>query len=177
MTKRDIPVSSRQILYLTLVIFVPLLLAAGVIVWTPAKPGQSDSAVAFGIVGAISALLLGMVIAAMKRHAIELTRDALVIRHSLYTLLIERNSVTSASVREVTSVDQLGLSTRKNGIAAFGYFSGWFRGAHGDLTFCAISKRPLHVIAFEGSAKCRRLAISASPEVARSIAAWSAGAM
>ena len=175
MVKSDIPVSSRQILYLTLLTFAPLLLAFGVIAWAPSKPGQSDT-LAVWIVGAVSLLLLAMIATTVKRHAIEITGKALVIRHSMYTLRIERSAVVSASVREVGSLDQLGLSTRKNGIAAFGYLSGWFRGAQGDLTFCAISARPLYLITFNGSANCRRLAISASPDVVRAIEAWCAGA-
>lgn len=174
MANNDIPVSSKQIVCLSLTVFIPLALALIVVFWAPAEPGQmkSDGMLEAGILGAIAISLLGMIVATARRHTMELSRDMLVIRHSLYTLVIERSTVDLAKARAITSIDQLGLSTRKNGIAAFGYFSGWFRGVNGDLTFCALSKWPVYLITFEGSGKCRRLALSASPDVARSIEAW-----
>lgn len=176
MNKIDIPVSSRQMLYLALVIALPLVFSLAVLAWAPPKPGQSPSAsiVAAGIVAAVALGLLGLFVAMMKRHAIEITRETLVVRHSLYTLSIERASVTAVSVQEVASVNQLGLSTKSNGIAAFGYFSGWFRAARGEPVFCAISARPLYLITFEGSTPCRQLAISTSLDVANRIAEWGA---
>jgi hypothetical protein len=178
MAKNDLPVSSKQIVYLSLTVFIPLALALVVVFWAPSKPGQmrSDGALAAGIIAVIAIGLLSLIVTTAKRHVIEISRDTLVIRHSLYTLAIERSAVDSAKVREITSMDQVGLSTRKNGIAAFGYFSGWFWGRNGDLTFCALSKWPVYLITFEGSLKCRQLALSTSPEVARSIEAWASPA-
>ena len=174
MAKVDIPVSSKQIVSLLLTVFIPLALAFLVVLWAPSKSVQtrSDEALAAWIVGGIAIALLSLIIAAAKRHFIEVLPDALTVRHSLYTLAIERSAVDSLEVREITSIDQLGLSTRKNGIAAFGYFSGWFRGAEGDLTFCALSRWPAYLITFEGSARCRQLALSTNPDVARSIEDW-----
>ena len=174
MEKDDIPVSSKQVLYLALLIFLPLALSAAMIHWAPPKPGQTelDNLLAFGIVGAIATVLFGMLVIAAKRHVIEISRDVLVVKHSLYTLALERSEVESAKAREVNSLDQLGLSTRKNGIAAFGYFSGWFWGAHGNITFCALSRWPVYLVTFEGTTKCRQLALSASPEVVRRIEVW-----
>lgn len=174
MKKNDIPVSSKQVLYLAILIFLPLALSVAAVLWVPKKTGytKSDDLWALGIVGAIAAILLGMLIVAAKRHVIEFSRDTLVVKHSLYTLALNRSEVESAKVSEVNSLDKLGLSTRKNGIAAFGYFSGWFWGMHGNLTFCALSRWPVYLITFEGTAKCRQLAISASPEMTRNIELW-----
>lgn len=170
----NIPLSARQVTYLTLVMFLPLLVAFAALAWAPPKPGQtpSDTQTAAWVVGTISLLLLGIVIAVVKRHTVELTSDTLVVRHSLYTLRLSRNAIVSASVRQVASVDELGLSARTNGVAAFGYLSGWFKGIRGDAVFCAISQQPVQLITFEGKTPCRSLAISASPDVARRIEQW-----
>ncbi|KAB8044627.1 hypothetical protein [Janthinobacterium aquaticum] len=68
-------------------------------------------------------------------------------------------------------MDQIGLSI-KNGVAAFGYYSGWFWGRHGELIFCALSKSPVYLVKFDGASKCRQLEISASPEMIRDIKQW-----
>ena len=125
------------------------------------------------MIGVIAVGVSGMLIAAAKRHVIELSQDLLVVKHSLYTLAVPRKEVASASIREVSSLDKIGLSTRKNGIVAFGYFSGWFWNTQGKLTFCAFSTLPVYLLTFEGSAKCRQLILGASPEMIRSIEAWS----
>ena len=112
------------------------------------------------------------------RHTIAITPDAMTVRHSVYTLKLDRAAVTSATVRQIGAIDEAGLTTRKNGTAFCGYYSGWFWNAHGGMVFCAASVRPsqpLCVVTFEGRANCRQLVLSASPEVARAIAAWAAG--
>jgi hypothetical protein len=124
------------------------------------------------VLGIISIGLFALLAIVARRHAVEITADAIVIKHSLYTLVLARDAVRSVQTHKVSSVDQLGLSTRKNGIAAFGYLSGWFWGAHGDLTFCAVSQWPVYLIRFEGGSKCRQIALSASPEAIRSIENW-----
>ena len=172
--KKDLPVSLKQLLYLALLIFFPLAISAAVVVWAPSKPGHggSDTLLALAIVGAIAAVLIAVLLVAARRHAVEISGEGLVVRHSVYTLALERSEVESAKARAITSLDQLGLSTRKNGIAAFGYFSGWFRGAHGDLTFCALSQWPVYLITFEGSTRTRQLAISANAQLIHEIEAW-----
>lgn len=174
MSKNDLPVSWRHIMYLAATVFGPIVFSVGVILWTPPKPGSTESGnlVAASIVGFISLGLLAIIVATAKRRVIEISADSSVVKHSLYTLRIERSSVSSISVKEITGIEQIGLSTRKNGIAAFGYFSGWFHTMNGDPAFCAVSEWPVFLITFEGSLKCRHLALSASPPVVQSIAAW-----
>lgn len=174
MKKINIPVSSKQVTYLAILTLLPLALSFIAILWIPQKPGQSgsDDLLVLGIIGVIAAALLGMLVVTAKRHVIEFSRDTLVVKHSLYTFSLDSSDVESAKAREVISLDQIGLSTRKNGIAAFGYFSGWFWGAHGSLTFCASSRWPVYFVTFEGNMKCRQLAISTTPEMARSIELW-----
>ena len=178
MTKYDIPISSKQLFYLALLILLPLALAVAAVFWAPPKPGhgKSDGVLALAIIGVIAIGISGMLITAAKRHVLELSQNLLVVKHSLYTLTLQRHDVASASIRAVSSLDQLGMSTRKNGIAAFGYFSGWFWNTQGHLTFCAFSTLPVYLITFEGSARCRQLALGASPEMIRSIEAWSQAA-
>ncbi len=173
----NIPVARRQLVHMALVMLGPLVLSIAAICWAPAKPGQtpSDSVVAFAIVGAVGLLLVALLAAAATRHTIAITPAAITVRHSVYTLQLHRGAVMSASVREIGSIGEAGLSTRKNGTAFSGYYSGWFWNLRGGLVFCAASARPLYLVTFEGHAQCRQLVLSASPEVARAIAAWAAG--
>jgi len=173
-TKSDIPVSARQILYLALTMFAPMLFTIGVVALVPAKSGQSASSevMALTTVGVILVGLVSVLLATVSRRVVEIRPDLLVVKYSLYTLAVNRSDIKSVQVWKITSLNQLGLSTRKNGIAAFGYFSGWFCGLNGDLTFCALSKWPVYLVTFDGDVKCKQLAISASDDLARQIESW-----
>ncbi|KQW87050.1 hypothetical protein ASC94_26860 [Massilia sp. Root418] len=176
LNKIDIPVLPRQLFYLAVTLIAPLVLTISLVILPPLKAGQGTDSrwVALGIAAAILTALTGVLFASAKRHEVELSEQLLVIRHSLYTLVVQRGAVKLATVRQVTSTDALELTSRKNGIALFGYLSGWFWSSNGALTFCAVSAMPAHVITFEGDAKCRKLILSASPETVQDILRWCA---
>ena len=173
----NIPTSPRQLLTFALVMLGPMVLAMAAICWAPAKPGHtpSDTWTAAVLVGAATLLLGALVAASAFRHAIVITPATLTVKHSVYTLTLSRADVTSATVRELRSIGEAGLTARKFGTAILGYYSGWFWGARGALTFCAVSATPLYLVTLEGSAPCRQLVLSAGPDIARDIAAWAAG--
>lgn len=170
----NLPTSRRQLLSLALVLLVPVLLSLALVCWAPPKPGQTpaDTLIAAGIAGLVLMLMAAILAACALRHGIGITPEVLTVKHSMYTLKLARAAVTSATVRELPSMDAAGLAIRKNGTALFGYYSGWFWGTRGALVFCAVSTHPIYLVTFEGSAACRQLVLSASPEVARRIAAW-----
>ncbi|GAB2844717.1 hypothetical protein GCM10027277_10770 [Pseudoduganella ginsengisoli] len=172
MTK--LPTSRRQLAYMALVLFAPVVLTVALVCWAPPKPGQTqaDMWIAVGVVALLVVMMTAILSLSALRHAIDITPDTLVVKHSMYTLKLERAAVTSATVRELPSMDAARLSTKKNGTALFGYYSGWFWDTRSNLTFCAVSGQPVYLVAFEGSAKCRQLVLNASPEVAQRIAAW-----
>lgn len=174
---RNLPISSRQLLFMSMVMLGPVVLSMAVMYWVPAKPGHtpSDNWTAALVLGVAALLLAGLVAASAFRHAIDIRHDLLTVRHSVYTLKLARADVTSVTVRELGSISEAGLTARKFGTAIFGYYSGWFWGARGALTFCAVSATPVYLVTVEGSAKCRQLVLSAGPDVARELAAWAAG--
>lgn len=171
---KNIPTSPRQLVYMALTLFAPLLLTVALICWAPAKPGQTqaDTLVAAGVVAGVVVLFAAILAVSAMRHAIDITPGALVVKHSMYTLTVNRADVTSVTVREIPAIADARLSTRKNGTALFGYYSGWFWDTRGALTFCAVSAHPIYMVTLEGNAPCRQLVLSASPEVARAIGAW-----
>lgn len=173
---KNLPISSRQLLSMSMVMLAPLVLSVAVMYWAPAKPGHtpSDTWTAALVVGATALLLAGLVAASAFRHAIEITPDFVTVRHSVYTLKLARGDVTSVTVRELGSISEAGLTGRKFGTAIFGYYSGWFWGARGALTFCAVSATPVYLVTLEGKATCRQLVLSAGPDVARELAGWAA---
>ena len=114
MIRSELPVSWRQIVYLALAVFVPLIFAAAVIAWAPPKPGNAESGklLSAAVVGSIALGLMGIVVTTARRRVIEIGGEALTIRHSLYTLVLKRSEVRSMTIREVESVGELGLSIR-----------------------------------------------------------------
>ena len=168
MRRHAIPVSARQMACLGLIMLVPVALAFIFVFLAPPKPGQGAPAAA--ILGAVLLIIAGIFAAAVLRHGIEFRPGALTVRHSLYTLRVDRTDILD--IRPLQSLAELGLSTRTNGIAAFGYFSGWFRRARGERTFCAVSALPVYLITLKESVGTRYLALSAGPELARSLEAW-----
>lgn len=162
MQKYNLSVLPRQIASLVLLTVGPLFLAMAAILWNRA------SLVGVAIILAVGLLVLGMIASVVMRHSVEVSGNALVVKHSMYTLRVERSALRA--VQHITSPEQLGLSTKKNGIAAFGYYSGWFSGTRNETIFCAVSTLPADVLSLEGHPKCQRLAISSNPLVA----AWAA---
>lgn len=166
MTKSPSPPSPRQLWLLALVLFAPLALTIWLTLATSAKTG------ALVTVGAVLAVFIVIFCCILWRYSVEVTPERLTVRHSLYTFSLARSDVTAVSVQELASPAQLGLVLRTNGIAGFGYLSGWFRRVGNHKAFCAVSQGPLWLLTFDGNASCRQLALSASPEVIRSIQQW-----
>lgn len=174
MTHAELPLSRRQMSCLAAALLGPLLLVGVAAAWLPPKPGH-DPWLGWSVILAIVAVALATLLLAARRRAIDVDDDAIVVRHSLYTLRLRRAEVAALRVTPVASVAELGLSLRCNGIAAFGYYSGWFSGPRGARTFCAVSTWPAYLVAVEGSARCRHIALSMPPELAQRIAAWAPG--
>ncbi|WEF35120.1 hypothetical protein [Pseudoduganella chitinolytica] len=148
-----------------------MLLVGLAAAWLPPKPGH-DPLLGWSAILAIGAVSVATLLLAARRRAIDVDEHTIVIRHSLYTLRLRRADAAALRVTPVASLDELGLRLRRNGIAAFGYYSGWFSGPQGERTFCAASTWPAYLVAVEGSVRCRRIALSMPPELARRLAAW-----
>lgn len=123
---------------------------------------------------AMTILLIVTVCGAMiVRRSIELSNEELVIRHSYYRLKIARKDVTAVEVSQLNSMDELGIVLKTNGIAAFGYLSGWFRMRTGAPLFCAVSARPAYLVTFTGARlDCRTVAVSCSANMAEQLRRW-----
>lgn len=151
---------------MALILFAPL----GIVFWL-ILTASHDRAGAVAV-GATLAGLLVVLYFILTRYSVAITPEQLVVRHSIYTFKLARSEVKAVSARQVAASADLGLVIRTNGVAGFGYLSGWFRRIGNEKTFCAVSQGPLWLLTFEGSAKCRQLALSASPETIRSIEDW-----
>ncbi|WUR15451.1 hypothetical protein E7V67_010215 [[Empedobacter] haloabium] len=174
MTKAELPVSRRQLGWLAVMLLTPILLVSVAVTQVPPKPGHTamDALLGWSVLGAVTLVLLTMLVMMARRHAIDIDDNVLVVRHSLYTLRLRRADVGALHLRRVTSRNELGLGLRTNGIAACGYYSGWFSGQRGERVFCAVSTWPAYLVTVEGNARCRRLALSMSAEVAQRVARW-----
>jgi len=162
------PPSLRQVALLALIMLAPL----GIAIAAVARSASTPTLVILGIVVMVFVVILYFVTA---RHTVEVRRERLIVRHSLYTLAIDRSAISAAKVQQVRTNNCLGLAVRTNGIAAFGYLSGWFRTGDSSRTFCAVSQGPLYLVTLEGNPDCRYLALSADAGIAAKIEAWAAG--
>lgn len=165
MTTNNFPPSSRQVWLLALIMLLPLGIAIAIVSRSAAPP-------VLAILGAALLVLVVILFFVMSRHTVEVGPERLTVRHSLYTLSIDRSAVSAAKIQQVRTISCLGLAVRTNGIAGFGYRSGWFRTNDSSRAFCAVSQGPLYLVTFEGFADCRQLALSANADIAGKIAAW-----
>jgi len=165
MTINSFPPSPRQVWLLALIMLAPLGVAIAAVSRSAAPP-------VLVILAAALLVLVAILYFVMTRHTVEVDAQRLTVRHSLYTLSIERGAVGTAKIQAVRTVGCLGLAVKTNGIAAFGYRSGWFRTNDGSRAFCAVSQGPLYLVTFEGYADCRQLGLSANADIAGKIEAW-----
>ncbi|NHZ65612.1 hypothetical protein [Massilia genomosp. 1] len=153
---------------------VPLLLTTGFYFLTPhtTTPTATETGFVSGML--IASALLGLLVCTSMfiRHSVELTADALVIKHAFYTFRVERACIQGAVITRSGDMSSLAMSTKRNGIAAFGYYSGWFKVAHGERAFMAISGAPVVMLRFTGHPKCALLAVSGSATLEAELAAW-----
>lgn len=118
-------------------------------------------------------LVLTVLFALIFRRSVELSDEALLVRHSYYSITIARKDVTAIEATELKSVAELGLTLKTNGVAAFGYLSGWFRTRTGAPIFCAVSAKPIYLVSLTGARlACPTLALSCSADMAEKIRRW-----
>ncbi len=161
------PPTLRQVTLLALIMLVPL----GVSI---AAVSHSASTPTMVILGVVLLVFLAILFFVASRHSVEVGPERLTVRHSLYTFSIDRRAINAAKVQQLRTNGCLGLAVRTNGIAAFGYLSGWFRTSDGSRAFCAVSHGPLYLVTLDGSPDCRYLALSGNADVAGKIEAWAA---
>lgn len=170
----DIPTSNKQVVLIGMLFAVPLLFATGFYFLTP--HAKAPTAIETGFVSGmlIASAMLGLLVCTsmLLRHSVALTADALVVRHAFYTFRLERARIQGPGITRSADVTSLAISTKRNGIAAFGYYSGWFNVAHGERAFLAISGAPIVVLRFTGHPKCSVLAVSGGAILEAELAAW-----
>lgn len=172
MTREIIAIAWRQLAMLLLLIISPLAIML-LVVTMELDPDPEDSGVAALIASVLCIGAAAVVAWAMtSRRAVQLADDALRIQHSFYTLEVSRGDAHQLKVEQVQSLDDLAITIKKNGVAAFGYLSGWFYGPSGALMFCAVSEFPVFRLKLHGNTRCRLIAISCSHEMAAAIRAW-----
>lgn len=165
MRTEQLPLAAGRVAALALLLFGPLALAAMLGAIMPAKPGDTG-ALAAGILGLCAMLMLAIFGAIAMRRSVTFGDRDVIIRHSFYTIRIDAQAWTGAAL---DTVGQSGITFRKNGIAAFGYYSGWFAGARGDTVFCAIGGGTLYRIATPGHARCSAILIGCSAPLAHTL--------
>jgi hypothetical protein len=170
MKRERIAVSFVQISFLAAVFLVPLFFS---LILINVGENTSRNHIATIMISIIGGLAIGLIWSIVGRRSILLHDSKLIIDHSFYTVELSRNQVRSIEVEKMRSTSELRISTKKNGIAGFGFLSGWFYGDFGDLVFCAVSKRPFYVATLNGAGlKFQKIALSCTDEMAKSIADW-----
>lgn len=153
--------AARMALLFGLPALVPLALAA---------PGDELAMWAASLLCvAIGGAALGFL---LLRRSIRLSPADLHVRHGFYSWRIRRDEVRACGMKEVARARALPLKLRRNGVAAFGLYSGWFSGPANEDIFCAVSAEPVFVFRFKTDDKERLLAVSCSRDMAEAIRAW-----
>lgn len=170
----DIPTSKKQVFLTGMLFAVPLLLATGFYFLTP--HAKAPTAMETGFVSGmlIASALLGLLVCTsmLTRHSLEFNADVLVVRHAFYTFRLERARIQGPVIARSADLTSLPISTKRNGIAAFGYYSGWFNVAQGKRAFLAISGAPIVVLRFTGHPTCSLLAVNGNAALEAELAAW-----
>lgn len=171
MTAETIPFNGAHGVRLALAFGIPALVPLGFATAAPAKSVTALAAAALCIV--IGVLAIGVL---LLRRSVEIAGEELRVRHGFYSWRIGRTAIGRVETRELAKARDLPLSLKRNGVAIFGLYSGWFYGARGEDVFCAVSAQPVFVFRFSGVGKSRTLAISCSSAMAAAITAWSSSA-
>lgn len=170
MTHAQIPVSSRQVVLIGLLVAAPVLISAALIFRDHARAGPWPPGAE---ILALSALLPVIVCGFMlARRSVVVVGNVLTVRSAFYTLSIARDQMASPALAQVASRSALGITLKRNGIAGFGFLSGWFYAMRGEKMFCAVSTYPACHLIFRGHPKCSSAAISHTEAVANVIQAW-----
>lgn len=174
MNRETIPVESRQLTLLGSVVAGPILLSAAGVVAFPLGHGATSSDVHLAAALLLLCFLLvgGLLASIVMRRSIVLDADSLTIKHSFYTVRFRKDRLQSVKVTRLENADQLGLTTKRNGVAAFWFYSGWFYADAGRLCFCAVSSVPIYKLHFIGTVRCPLVAVPCSENMADAIRAW-----
>lgn len=172
--KIAIPSSNKQVVLIGMLFAAPLLFAASVYFFTAHDkvPGAAEQGFTGGLLIALALFAAATCASMLARRTVELGADAIVVRHSFYTLRLQRGELHAPAVSRVDDVRSLGITIKTNGIAAFGFYSGWFNSAHGGKLFLAISGAPVVVLRFTGHPRCAGLAMTGGAALEADLAAW-----
>ena len=165
------PPTRRQTILLALLLVVPIVVAAVTVASLGA--GNTEDLVTAWVLAALGVVLLAMVCGSMLgRRSLTIGDDAIVVRHSLYTLRIERADAGALRVTPLRDMAWLATAYRRLGTAAFGYLSGWFRLSMAADGFCAVSQGPLYQVDFQRGGRPAVLVLSCDSATADQITRW-----
>lgn len=174
MKTETLPLLPRQLIGMTLLIALPMLVAAAGMLLFPHSRAikRTDVWMAAALLLAM-VVLAGAVLGAMtRRRSISLDGAVLTVRASFYTARLDRAMLTAVAVERAEHARDLPVCIRTNGVAAFGYLAGWFSGSRGERCFCAVGAMPAFVFRFDRGAPVPLLILSCSAAMAAAIEHW-----
>lgn len=174
MKTETLPVLPKQLIGMTLLIALPMLVAAAGILLLPRSRAlnHTDVGMAAALLLAMLALAGGVLASMLLRRSICLDGDSLIIKASFYTARLNRAELQSLTLARVEQARDLPVCIRTNGAAAFGYLAGWFSGSRGERCFCAVGALPATVFRFNAGAPVPLLIVSCSAAMAEAIDHW-----
>lgn len=174
MRTEQIALMPRQVVSLGLLVALPFLASAVGIAALSGERGNASPDLNLVIALSLLCVLVagGLMLAIVARRSIVLAPDKLTVKHSFYTLDIVRSDASGAQVKRLHERREIGISTKRNGVAAFGFYSGWFFADGGKPCFCAVSALPVYAVYLPNNAECAVLAISCTEEMAEALREW-----
>lgn len=152
----------------------PIIIAfVAILITYPEKLSLNSTMNGIIVASIISLSIGGVFIAAIAlRHTVVIEDDRLIVSHSFYTLVLLKTEIQDIELSQIETIRESGITIRRNGIAAFGFYSGLFGCSQNGLGFCAISAFPAHKFVVKGNSRFSQLFLSCSGTFAKEIYEW-----
>lgn len=174
MKREDIRTPWRKLAAILSLFTSPIFIAIVIILVTYPEKLHMDSTSNGLIVASILSLFIGgvFIVAIALRHTVFIEDDRLIVSHSFYTLVLLKTEIQDIELSQIETIRESGITIRRNGIAAFGFYSGLFGCSQNGLGFCAISAFPAHKFVIKGNSRFSQLFLSCSGTFAKEIYEW-----
>lgn len=169
----NIPTSYRQVFFIFLLVTIPILFSAYVL-FLPIgdRVNANDAKVGVGLLVLSGVLSFAVCGSMLTRRSFSISDNSLQIKHTFYSVDLNRRELKNIQISEITESISSYISTKRNGVAAFGFYSGWFNGQYGKGIFCAVSRKPIYLLEFEGHNKLSAVLLSCNVEGFQALTEW-----
>lgn len=139
-----IPTLPYHIAIMAILMIFPLVLTGYILLFPFSSEAQSTSnVIGLVLVGLAFIFSVAILFLIAMRREIMIVDNYLLLKHTFYSIKVDKSKIKSLSLEVRNNVPTDFISLKINGIAAAGFYSGWFLNSVGKKIFCAVSKKPV----------------------------------